>query len=233
MKKHIFVVSVLALALPLVASAHGNYNHSFTNKWNNWQPRKYVPTRPPVSTPTVPTPAPTPTPPPVPVPVTPPVAPAPGEVVSQMYTTGYAARDNTPAGSTRIDMPGHTGNAGGTGTYADPITVAVGHSIINGNDIPDFAYGTMFYIPNVQRYFKASDLCGDGNQPQNGPCHTGYQGKTWIDLYVGASLDKAVLTCEDNITGIHTVILNPASTHKVTPGAIYETGCKQYGETIL
>jgi hypothetical protein len=89
--------------------------------------------------------------------------------------------------------------AGGTGTYSDPITLAVGHSIINGKDIGDYAYGTKFYVPNLRKYFTAADACGDGNTPQAGPCHTGFNGHVWLDLYVGGSLANGVLSCEDSI----------------------------------
>jgi hypothetical protein len=106
---------------------------------------------------------------------------------------------NTPRGSTQIDLGGHSGNAGGTGTYSDPITLAVGHSIINGKDIGDYAYGTKFYVPNLRKYFTAADACGDGNTPQAGPCHTGFNGHVWLDLYVGGSLANGVLSCEDSI----------------------------------
>jgi len=235
MKKHIFVVSVLALALPLVASAHGNYNHSFTNKWNNWQPRKYVPTRPSVSTPTVPTPVPTTTPPVVPVPVTPPVVTTPGEVVSQMYTTGYSYWDNTPPGTADISNPVIHSKAGGIGTFTDPITVAVGHSIISGKDILDYPKGTKFYAPFLRKYFIVEDTCGDGSQPQNGPCHTGYQGKPWIDFYVDGQLNKAVSnSCMDAITAVHTIVTNPSANHPVVAGVISGNSCaNNYGETVI
>lgn len=171
------------------------------------------------------------TPPPVtPPPVVPPVA---GEIRYTAYTTGYAAKDNTPAGSTQVDLGGHSGNAGGTGTFSDPITLAVGHSITGGKDTGDYPYGTKWYVPNLRKYFMAADSCGDGNTPQNGPCHTGYQGHVWLDLYVGASLANGVLTCEDNITNLHLVIQNPASNYAVVAGAVYDSGCQQYGDTVV
>jgi hypothetical protein len=46
----------------------------------------------------------------------------------------------------------------------DPITLAAGHSIINGKDIGDYAYGTKFYVPNLRKYFTAADACGDGKR---------------------------------------------------------------------
>lgn len=127
-----------------------------------------------------------------------------------VYTTFYASGDNTPRGSTQIDLGGHSGNAGGTGTYADPITLAVGGSLINGKETDDYPYGTMFYFPDLKKYFKASDFCGDGNTPQNEACHTDidHPGVIQVDLYAGkGNFDS----CEDNLTGIRAVIINPAN----------------------
>ena len=62
-------------------------------------------------------------------------APA-GETRLVAYTTGYDYPDNTPAGNAISNPIIHSG-AGGTGTYADPITAAVGHSITNGKDTLD------------------------------------------------------------------------------------------------
>lgn len=158
-------------------------------------------------------------------PVPPVVVPSGSETtLSNVYTTGYSSYDNTPKGSTAIFLNGISGNAGGDGTYANPTTLAVGHSIIGGKDIGDFAYGTLFYVPKFEKYFVAQDSCGDGSSPQTQPCHnlaTADKGATlWLDLYVGASTSKAVLTCEDNMTGLNTVIENPASTYPVVVGNI-------------
>jgi hypothetical protein len=60
-----------------------------------------------------------------------PVTPAASEIRFVAYTTGYGYPDNTPAGNAISNPIIHSG-AGGTGTYADPITLAVGHSITNG-----------------------------------------------------------------------------------------------------
>ncbi len=100
------------------------------------------------------------------------------------YVTGYSYWDNTPAGSTDISHGVIHSKAGGTGTYSDPITLAVGHSIVGGKDILDYPAGTKFYISYLKKYAIVEDTCGDGNSPQNGPCHTGYQGHPWVDLYV-------------------------------------------------
>lgn len=157
-----------------------------------------------------------------------------GEVRAQAYVTGYSYWDNTPPGSAAISDPVLHQTAGGTGTYADPITVAVGHSIIGGTDILDFPAGTRFYVPNLRRYFLVEDTCGDGNTPQNGPCHTGYPAGAsfWIDVWVGGGGVSSAQAdaCMNAITDVHMVIRNPAANYVVTPGEI-TANCTQYGET--
>lgn len=168
----------------------------------------------------LPTPAPSPTP-------TPPLStPVPGDKVITAYTTGYGWPDNTPPSAEISDGVIHS-SAGGTGTYADPITVAVGHSIIGSKDILDYPKGTKFYFPFLLKYGIVEDTCGDGGAPQNGPCHTGYKGNPWIDLWVGGTNQSAsgTLACEDAITDIHQVILNPVSTYPVKVGPVYNGTC--------
>ena len=152
--------------------------------------------------------------------------PTSNETTISAYITGYGWPDNTPASAEISDGVIHS-TASGTGTYTDPITVAVGHSIISGKDILDYPKGTKFYVPTFRKYFIVEDTCGDGNSPQNGPCHTGYQGHVWLDVWVGGlgANVSSVLSCEEKITGIHTVIQNPASNYSVNSGPIFNGIC--------
>lgn len=157
-----------------------------------------------------------------------------------VYTTGYGYPDNTPKNSAAISNPVLHQSAGGTGTFSDPITLAVGHSISGGTDTLDFAKGTKFYIPNLRRYFLVEDTCGDGNSPQNGPCHnvsTADQGSTlWLDLWVGGvgKTSSGTIACEDAITSLHTVIENPSANYAVVAGEVYNGTCsQQYGNTLV
>lgn len=202
-------ISIISVVLVLLVSpsvlAKGHNQHRGTARGNRHH-----------STPVTPKPK------PIPTPVIPPAA---DEVtLSNVYTTGYSSYDNTPRGSLEVDLDGISGNAGGDGTFANPTTLAVGHSIINGKDIGDFSYGILFYVPTFQKYFVAQDSCGDGSNPQTQPCHSLAQapkGATlWLDLYVGPSTSKSVLSCEDNMTGLNTVIENPPSNLPVTVGNI-------------
>ncbi len=150
-----------------------------------------------------------------------------------VYTTAYGWPDNTPPGAV-ISNPIIHQTADGSGTYTDPITIAVGHSIINGVDVLDYPAGTKFYIPNMRRYFIVEDTCGDGQKPQNGPCHSGHQGDPWMDLWIGGQNAKApsVLSCEDEVTGTHLIIENPAPGYAVVSGPIFNGSCaQQYGES--
>jgi len=156
------------------------------------------------------------------------------------YVTGYDIYDNTPPGSPVISNPVLHKVAGGTGTYQDPITVAVGHSIINGQDILDWPAGTRFYFPNLRRYFIVEDTCGDGPTPQDEPCHdlsTADPGaQTWLDVWVDGSQmsQSAANSCEDDITHNQLVIENPAADYAVVPGAVAGSSCThQYGNTVV
>ncbi|SES21108.1 hypothetical protein SAMN05216199_2345 [Pedococcus cremeus] len=162
------------------------------------------------------------------------------------YVTGYSYWDNTPAGSATIAYPRtwyptkHT-RAGGTGTYSDPITVAVGHSISRGVDTPLFKPGTRFYIPNLRRYFIVEDTCGDGPKPQLSACWTGFpKGPTgaqnWLDLWVGgAKASRSVSdSCMSAITKTVTAIIRPRSDYVVVSGDISGSRCaRQYGNTAV
>lgn len=185
-------------------------------------------------------------PPPEPPVIPPPPPPTPppqnsNESYINAYTTAYTYWDNTPPGSADISNPIIHQKAGGTGTYADPITLAVGHSIINGNDILDYPAGTIFYIPNVRRYFIVEDTCGDGRTPQNGPCHTGYPNgtTTWVDMWIDgqSGTSSSANACAEAVTDangeVHVIIENPASHYAVVPGPVFQNGSctKQYGNT--
>lgn len=172
----------------------------------------------------------------------PPGSPAPSSPARNLtaYVTGYDVFDNTPPGSPVISNPVLHQVAGGTGTDQDPITVAVGHSIINGQDILDWPQATRFYFPNLRRYFIVEDTCGDGPTPQNEPCHdltTADPGaQTWLDVWVDGSRmsSSAANSCEDDITHNQLVIENPPSDYAVIPGPIAGSSCtQQYGNTVV
>jgi hypothetical protein len=140
------------------------------------------------------------------------------------YVTGYSYWDNTPPGSSAISHPRVHTVAAGVGTYADPITVAVGHDLSDGSDRLDWPAGTRFYLPYLQRYFVVEDTCGDGSAPEQGPCHTGYPSPatTWLDVWVGGrnADQQASDECMSAITGVHTAIKDPRPDHPVSRGEL-------------
>jgi hypothetical protein len=165
-------------------------------------------------------------------------APQPQRIITSAYTTGYTWFDNTPPGSGEISHPVLHAKAGGTGTYANPITAAVGHSMATGRDVLDYPAGTRFYLPHVRRYFIVEDSCGDGRAPQNVACHnlkSAPRGATtWIDVYVGGGpgggpgdRSKAA-ACAEKITDtdkpLHRLIVNPAANYPVVAGPLFQSG---------
>ena len=125
------------------------------------------------------------------------------------FITGYSSATNEPPNSTAIWLDGKSGSAGGTGTYADPVTVAVADG--------QYRYGTVFYLPHLRRYFKAADSCP--------PCKEGHKGLPWLDVYVGDAGGPDVLKCQGKLTGIRDVIQNPKATYLVQSGAIFDGKC--------
>lgn len=184
----------------------------------------------PKPTPTTQRPAPTPKP-----------APVGERVIRDAYLTGYSWYDNTPPGSSAIAYPKSDGNptvhekAGGTGTYKDPITLAVGWHRSNG---PVWPAGRRFYLPFLHKYVMVEDACGDN--AQNGPCYQLDQAdngaSTWLDVWVGGQgkAQSVSDSCMSRITKLHTVVYRPAQSYPVNPGDITSAcAAKQfYGETV-
>jgi hypothetical protein len=168
----------------------------------------------------------------------------PETTITTAYVTGYTWFDNTPSGNDISNPVIHQG-AGGVGSFADPTTVAVGHSKIGSKDVLDYAPGTKFYVPSLRRYLIVEDTCGDGPLPQNGPCHRldkpsdrAKAGATiWIDVWINGketSRSKSD-TCAQTMTDIHTVVLNPAPNYLTASGTsvMHDGKCDSgYGETV-
>ncbi|HSF64773.1 MAG TPA: hypothetical protein VLA78_10315 [Paracoccaceae bacterium] len=147
------------------------------------------------------------------------------------YLTGYTWWDNTPPGSSAIARPVLRQRAGGSGTWEDPITIAVGHRIEGGRQTLDFREGTRFYLPRLRKYAIVEDVCGDGNAPQLGPCHTGHRGHPWLDIWIGGrgQTPAAADTCARRITAIQDMVIHPQPGLPVEAGEIAANGCKVFG----
>lgn len=147
-----------------------------------------------------------------------------------VFLTGYSYWDNTPPASAIIGRPVIHEIAAGIGTYDDPVTLAVGWRIDGDQVSEDFQPGTRFYIPRLRKYAIVEDLCGDGVKPQGGPCHIGWEGYPWLDIYVDGSTHNAEDSkqCMEKLTGIQAVLIKPRKGYPISPGPIVEAGCKVF-----
>lgn len=143
------------------------------------------------------------------------------------FVTGFSYFDNDPPNSTAIAyenaFTGRTG-AGGTGTYANPVTVAVPSVLADGTS---HAPGDRFYLPNLRRYFVVEDLCAVSHSAPNG-CTSQFD--VWVD---GRWNNTAANNCMNAITGNHLIIKNPAQNYRVAAGVIAPNNCTEYGDSVL
>jgi hypothetical protein len=133
-----------------------------------------------------------------------------------IWLTGYSFQDNTPPSSAIVSAPIMHKTAGGTGTYANPITVAVPGHASDG----DMAWkgGTRFYLPTVQRYAIVEDSGAS-------PAPSGQDGHLdmWVDGQGGSK--SASDSCMDKITGAGIpAIMNPPPGKPVIVGPITSNG---------
>ena len=152
-------------------------------------------------------------------------APSAGaSTTQQAYLTFYGYWDNTPPGSA-IAYPQIHQTAGGTGTYADPITFAT--------DKSELAPGTIIYVPRVKKYFIMEDDCEEcdadwsGHGPDGGP-------DLWhFDLWLGGQGGNAMdaIDCEDALTQsnangtpfLEAAVIDPPSNETYDPTPIFNT----------
>lgn len=133
-----------------------------------------------------------------------------GEERTQAWITGYTFWDNSPPGSAEIARPVIHDEAGGTGTYEDPITIAVGWDKGGWH----FAPGTRVYLEDLDKYAVVEDLCG--------ACKTNRKGRVHMDIYVGGESTSArtATSCAQSITAVQSIILHPAPGYPVRPGEL-------------
>ena len=139
-----------------------------------------------------------------------PQSPPAGSRQLTIWLTGYSWQDNTPPGSSKVGEPVLHQQAGGQGSFADPITVAVpGHQ-----GKMDWQPGTKFYLPTVQRYVIVEDS-GAAKAPAGTDTHL----DMWID---GQDGTKDITDgCEDQFTGAVPAQVNPPDGLPVMAGPIY------------
>jgi hypothetical protein len=132
-----------------------------------------------------------------------------------VVVTFYGAADNDPPGSTEIAHPNDRHQeAGGTGTYADPLSLAADPRAIQ--------VGTRVYYPPLRKYFVMEDDCAQ--------CITDWRSsrKPHIDLWTGDFPGSALLACENALTpdGLVAVEVNPPPGRPVDPRPLFNgRGC--------
>jgi len=138
----------------------------------------------------------------------------PGRMWS-VFVTFYGAADNDPPGSTEIAHPNDRHQeAGGSGTYADPLSLAA--------DPRAIPVGTRVYYPPLRKYFVMEDDCAQ--------CITDWRSsrKPHIDLWTGDFQGSALLACENALTpdGLVAVEVNPPPGRPVDPRPLFNgRGC--------
>ena len=135
-----------------------------------------------------------------------------GRVARQLriFLTGYSFHDNTPPLSSIISAPILHRAAGGTGTYRDPITVAVPGSGTTMKWKP----GTRFYLPSVKRYVIVEDS-GASPAPRGVDTH--------LDMWIGGQggTRSATDACMSKLTGTVAAVLNPRPGLPVMAGPVF------------
>ena len=134
-------------------------------------------------------------------------------------TTNYSGDDTNPP-SDAIDWPANAGyptvhnTVGGSGTFADPITVAINSKNGPDGDVPDGPYqiGEKFYVPRLHLYFVVEDSCNidiDFSDCTNNGSDKDNSTQLHMDLFNGDSSDgNALQSCETSYGGDTQVIAN-------------------------
>jgi hypothetical protein len=134
-----------------------------------------------------------------------------------MYVTFYGWDDNSPPGGA-IAFPRSDGHptvhdvAGGTGSYADPLTLAT--------DRLELAVGTIVYLPFLQKYAVMEDDCTE--------CDTDWASgmKRHVDVWMnsnGMETANALYACEDRWTQDATSVeVDPPSDRTVDLSPLFD-----------
>src|SRR5882762_7137241 len=132
-------------------------------------------------------------------------APARAATTQQTWLTFFGWWDNTPP-SGDIAHPVIHNSAGGTGTFANPITLATATQ--------EMPVGTKVYVPRVKKYFIMEDDCQECQADWTGHGPDGGPGLRHIDLWVGGQHGSPFdsINCEDALTRTNddgSVLLEP------------------------
>lgn len=147
----------------------------------------------------------------------------------QTFLTFYGWWDNTPPGGA-ISYPTLHSTAGGTGTYADPITFA--------SDKAEIAPGTRIWVPRVRKYFVMEDGCDECSADWSGKGPNGGPKLAHFDLWLGGKGGNPMkaIECENALTNytasntpsMEPVVIDPPSGEPYDSAPIFNTstgGC--------
>ena len=177
------------------------------------------------------------------------------------YVTFYGYPDNTPPSAaiavewdgTDTTFPNNqlnqgihaNGLAGGDGSYANPLTLA---TWADG----ELAYGTIIYVPRLEKYFIAEDQCTECQADMQGatdddtddsryPDGTlrggddGGPGMIHFDLWIGGPAGDwpDTLLCEDALTtgDMEPITINPGPDEYVNPTPLFDPATGECGVT--
>ncbi|WP_051452174.1 RICIN domain-containing protein [Actinospica robiniae] len=149
--------------------------------------------------------------------------PAQASTTRNFLVTLYGWPDNSPPGND-IAYPKSDGNptihnaAGGTGTYANPITYAT--------DKSELAVGTIVYYPYLHRYFIMEDDCVECDEDWTGSGPDGGPNLYHIDLWIGGQGGNSndVINCEDDLTqDSEAAIVNPPNNEPVDTTPLFNS----------
>jgi len=147
--------------------------------------------------------------------------PATTETV-QAFMTLYGYADNSPPGTGIAHPCGARTGAGGTGTYADPVTFAT--------SVKELPWCEIIYVPYMERYFIHEDECSECDRGWN-RAHL-YRFDMWAGgdaASVHQPEKKALLACESTWTRANslrdknnlTITLDPPPDLPVTTAPIF------------
>ncbi|MEZ0089496.1 ricin-type beta-trefoil lectin domain protein [Streptacidiphilus sp. EB129] len=156
-------------------------------------------------------------------------ATAGASTTQQSFLTFYGWWDNTPPGGA-ISYPQIHSTAGGTGTYADPITFA--------SDSSEIKPGTRIWVERVKKYFLMEDSCEECSADWNGHGPNGGPGLWHFDLWLGGQGGNPIkaIECEnaltnynaDNSPSLEPVVIDPPKNEPYDATPIFNTktgGC--------
>lgn len=135
------------------------------------------------------------------------------------HITFYGSPDNDPPGSTETAytcgaVSGRGSNAGGTGTYQDPLTFATAKGEFNDCEI--------IYAPYLKKYLIYQDLCAQCTEDWT-------SSGTWhIDIWTGDSTNggNTQIACENSLTpdSNQDIVRNPAANLEVDTNPTFSNG---------